>query len=78
MHPNVRTTNRQNGSIVIANTNAVTGEFVAIDVLEATEFDTVVGNCTGLDGETVPAGMTIDGLFTSIQLTSGTVIAYRK
>jgi hypothetical protein len=85
MHPNVRTTNRQSGSVLIANTNEVTGEFVSIDSLDnATKFEVLTGNATGIANATsgsataIPAGTTIDGIFTAIKLHAGSVIAYRK
>jgi hypothetical protein len=85
MHPNVRTTNRQSGSLLIADTNAVTGEFVSIDSLDnATKFEVLTGNATGIANATsgsataIPAGTTIDGIFTAIKLHAGSVIAYRK
>jgi hypothetical protein len=85
MHPNVRTTNRQNGCQLIATTDTVTGEFVAIDVLaDTTKFHTLTGNQTAIANATegsataIPKGTTIDGLFTAIKLHAGTVIAYRK
>ena len=85
MHPNVRTTTRQNGSLLIADTNAVTGEFVSIDSLDnATKFEVLTGNSTGIANVTsgsataIPSGTTIDGIFTAIKLHAGSVIAYRK
>jgi hypothetical protein len=85
MHPNVRTTNRQNGSVLIANTTQVTGEFVSIDSLDnATKFEVLTGNSTGIANLTsasataIPIGTTIDGIFTAIKLHAGSVIAYRK
>jgi hypothetical protein len=85
MHPNVRTTNRQSGSVLIANTTQVTGEFVSIDSLDnATKFEVLTGNSTGIANVTsgsataIPSGTTIDGIFTAIKLHAGSVIAYRK
>jgi hypothetical protein len=85
MHPNVRTTNRQNGSVLIADTTQVTGEFVSIDSLDnATKFEVLTGNSTGIANLTsgsataIPNGTTIDGIFTAIKLHAGSVIAYRK
>ena len=85
MNQNVRTTNRQNGSVLIANTNQVTGEFVSIDSLDnATKFEVLTGNSTGIANLTsgsataIPSGTTIDGIFTAIKLHAGSVIAYRK
>jgi len=85
MNANVRTTNRQNGSVLIANTTQVTGEFVSIDSLDnATKFEVLTGNSTGIANVTsgsataIPSGTTIDGIFTAIKLHAGSVIAYRK
>jgi hypothetical protein len=84
MHPNVRTTNRQSGAVSIADTNAVSGEFVSIDVMTDTKFHTLTGNLSGAanategSAHTIKAGTTLDGIFTAIQLHSGTIIAYRK
>jgi hypothetical protein len=84
MNPNVRTTNRQSGAVSIADTNAVSGEFVSIDVMTDTKFHTLTGNLSGAanateaSAHTIKAGTTIDGYFTAIKLHSGTVIAYRK
>ena len=82
--PNTRITNRTSGSVSIADTNAVTGEFVSIDVMTDTKFHTLTGNLSGAANATegsahaIKAGTTIDGIFTEIKLHSGTVIAYRK
>jgi len=84
MHPNVRTTNRQSGAVSIADTNAVTGDFVSLDVMTDTKFHTLTGNLSGAanategSAHTIKAGTTLDGIFTAIQLHSGTIIAYRK
>jgi hypothetical protein len=70
---------------LIANTSAVTGEFVSIDSIDAaTKFEVLTGNNTGLanavsgSATAIPVGTTIDGLFTEIKLHAGAVIAYRK
>lgn len=82
--PNTRITNRTSGAISIANTDAVVGTFVNIDVMADTKFHTLAGNLTGAANETeasahtIKGGTTIDGLFSEIKLHSGTVIAYRK
>ena len=82
--PNARITNRTSGANSIANTDAVTGNFVSIDVMTDSKFHTLAGNLTGAanateaSAHTIKAGTTIDGLFTEIKLHSGTVIAYRK
>ena len=61
-----------------------TGEFAAIQAVTDTKFHTLTGNVTGLANTllgsaiTVPAGLTIFGLFTAIDLHSGSIIAYKK
>lgn len=83
--PNTRVTNRTSGCQLITGTGQVTGEFVSIDSLDnATKFEVLTGNGTGIANASsgsaiaIPAGVTIDGLFTAIKLHAGSVIAYRK
>ena len=82
--PNNRITNRTSGAVSIADTTAVTGDFVSIDVMTDAKFEVLAGNLTGAanavsaTAHTIKAGTTIDGYFSSIKLHSGTVIAYRK
>ena len=69
----------QAGVILIDDTNAHTGPFVAIQALEDAVVD--VSECdmsfiTDVADFTIPKGVTIYGAFTSIELDSGTVIAY--
>ena len=85
MFPNTRTTNRTSGSQLITGTTQVNGDFVSIDSLDnATKFEVLTGNATGIANATagsataIPAGTTIDGIFTSIKLHASSVIAYRK
>ena len=70
----------QGGGILIYNTNLISGNFRWIQVITDCEIDNLsssnINNNTGFDGLTVPAGVGIGGKFTSIQLTSGAVIAY--
>jgi Uma2 family endonuclease len=80
MHPNTRITNRTSGSQLITGTGQVTGEFVSIDSIDnATKFEVLTGNATGVANVTsgsaiaIPAGTTIDGIFTAIKLHAGTV-----
>ena len=64
----------------IAGTDAKTGRFGAIQFKEDTVVDSITADSyTGdsLDGETFVARTVIYGVFTSIQLTSGAVIAYK-
>ena len=71
------------GGVLIAGTDAVTGKFVAFTVIaDSTQLD-VSGVVSDIDdvGATdldVPKGVTIFGNFTSLQLTGGKIIAYRK
>lgn len=75
------------GGRVIDDTTARTPSnaqyFSAFLTLTSTVIDTISGNITGSDGTgsglngvTIPAGMLIEGVFASIQLSSGTIIAY--
>jgi hypothetical protein len=72
-----------NGGIYI-NDNAVhTGKFFAIQATEDTVLAAQASNitnlddiCTGQDATTLSAGTVLYGNFTSIDLTSGAVIAY--
>lgn len=71
----------QGGGVVIFDTNTYTGNFRWIQVITDCEFDTNtissnINQMTGIVGLAVPAGIGIGGKFTSIQLASGTVIAY--
>ena len=82
--PNARITNSQSDGQFIGGTSPITGEFAAIQAVTDTKFHTLTGNLTGLANVTlgsaieVPAGLTIFGLFTAIELHSGSVIAYKK
>lgn len=70
----------KNGGKVIANTavtsptNATT--FAAFYTLVQTVIAAAPGNIAGIAGVTIPADRMIEGNFSSIQLTSGSVIAY--
>ena len=70
----------QNGAVIIDGTDEITGPFVAITGLEASVVDT--SECTtNLSGTVpatfkIPAAGTIYGRFDSIELDSGSVIAY--
>ena len=78
----------QAGAKFINDTAEHTGSFVAITMLEDTIFatltpaDTVKGigvgsyNGNSMSGETIPQGVTIYGRWTTVDLTSGMVIAY--
>jgi len=65
--------------LLITDTNAATGNWCAIQIVENTIFATLTGTLTvqgGLVGETLVAGTLIYGNFTAITLTSGCVLAY--
>ena len=78
----------QAGAKFISDNAVHSGNFVAIQCIEDTVFNALtpadttngygVGSYNGntMASETIPAGMTIYGRWTSIDLTSGAVIAY--
>ena len=74
----------QNGAVIIDGTAEITGPFVAITALSAAVIDTSECDVSNLDGAggslpgtiPIPVGTTIYGIFTSIELDSGDVIAY--
>lgn len=68
------------GFELITDTAAHTGRFFRLYALEATVINTAtVQNASGNTFAAVPlpAGGAIDGLFTSVTLTSGKVVAYK-
>ncbi len=70
----------QAGVIMIDDTDAHTGPFVAItaitdEVVDVSECD--MSFIEDVADFTIPKGVTIYGQFTSIELDSGTVFAYR-
>jgi hypothetical protein len=70
----------QRGFIYTDDTNLVTGNFAAIQIISDTVFAALTAlNSTvgGLVGVTLTAGTIIYGPFTSYDLTSGKVIAYK-
>jgi len=50
--------------------------FAAIQIIEETTFGTIEGNITNLSEKTIPVGTIIVGIFTSIEISSGSIIAY--
>jgi hypothetical protein len=71
----------QAGAIIIDGTDEITGPFVAITGLEDSVVDTSECDMTWLSGTVpatfkIPAAGTIYGHFASIELDSGSVIAY--
>lgn len=70
----------QAGLILIDDTNAHTGPFVAIQALEDAVVDVSECDMSFIEDVvdfTIPAGLTIYGRFASIELDSGKVLAYR-
>jgi len=68
----------QLGGIVIADTEVHTGDWGILHALTAVVFTAVTSSTLSgsLAGVTLYGGDTIFGRFSSIQLTSGTLIAY--
>jgi hypothetical protein len=70
----------QRGFVYTDDTTLVNGNFAAIQIIADTVFSALTAlNSTvgGLVGVTLPAGTIIYGPFTSYDLTSGKVIAYK-
>ena len=72
-----------NGGEYINETDVTTGNWFAIQATETTVLAAQASNitnlddiCTGQDATELAAGMVLYGNFTSIDLTSGAVIAY--
>lgn len=72
------------GGKFISGNNTYTGNFYAVQViadavLNVTDSTKYVGNLTGdsLTGVTFPAGTVLYGVFTTLTLVSGKVIAYQ-
>ncbi len=77
---NIRNLKGELGGIYITDTNAHTGDFDAITALEtAVIAELISSNITGtLTSVPLPAGVTIYGRFSSVDLASGKVIAYNR
>ena len=70
----------QRGFIYTADTTLVEGNFAAIQIIADTVFSALTAlksTVGGLVGVTLPAGTIIYGPFTSYDLASGKVIAYK-
>ena len=72
----------KNGGQVIATTAVTTptgaSTFAGFYTLQSTVIADAPGNIAGLAGVTIPADRLIEGTFKSIELTSGSVIAYNS
>jgi hypothetical protein len=58
------------------NDDAITGHYNSILVIDDASITCTSVNGDGLTTEEVPAGVTIVGMFTSIEVASGVVLAY--
>jgi hypothetical protein len=68
----------QNGfEYLTGNAANLEGDFVAIQALSQAVVSVTVSEGDALASVTVPTGVTIYGPFKSVDLTSGTVLAYR-
>lgn len=61
---------------VTSSAPAPTGHYNSILVLDDASITCTSVNGEGLSNEEVPAGVTIVGMFTSIEVASGVVLAY--
>jgi hypothetical protein len=83
-YPNARITNNTQGADYVALTAPQSGTWQALQMLTATKFHTLTGNIAGLANTNsltaveLPAGLAIYGRFTTFQLHSGSVLAYRE
>lgn len=68
----------ENGSEVIANTTLRNGSWSSIVMMTATTFTTLTGNHSGWSGVSYPAGFVLNGVFSQIQLASGSIVAYKR
>jgi hypothetical protein len=82
--PNNKITNGLSGGNYIADTNPRTGQWLAVQVLADAKFHTLTGNIADIANTTeasapvIPAGSTIFGYFTAIDLHSGRIVAYQN
>lgn len=80
--PNNKITNGTSGGRYIGDTSTYTGDWFAVQVLADAKFHTLTGNLSNVanttsgSAPTIPAGTTLFGKFTAIDLHSGAVIAY--
>jgi len=65
-----------NGGQVIADTATYTGDWIEIRVITTTVFATLTGNLSNVGSTSFPAGTILNGRFTTIDLASGSIVAY--
>lgn len=68
----------EHGGLYINDTSAHGGDFCQITALTATVVNTSTSNISGLTSFSLSAGQSIVGVFSSITLTSGSVVAYYR
>lgn len=78
MNTSVKNLKGELGGTYITDTAAHTGQFDAIQALEAAVATIVSPTMSGLASVPIPAGVIIYGNFTSVTLASGKVIAYNS
>lgn len=73
----------QQGGVVLTGADSAVGSFRWIQAVEDSVLLCDTGETAGnladiinLDGKTLPAGVGIGGVFTKVEISSGTVIAY--
>lgn len=67
------------GRYIDASAGTVTGNFMEIHAVATSILSGCTSNITGLgSGVTIQAGDSISGVFTSIALSSGAIIAYNR
>jgi len=73
----------QQGGVVLTGADSVTGTFRWIQAIEDSVILSDTGETAGnladivnLDGKTLVAGTGLGGVFTKVQISSGTVVAY--
>ena len=73
----------QQGGIVLTGADSATGSFRWIQAIEDSVLLTDTGETAGnladiinLDGKILPAGAGLGGIFTKVEISSGTVVAY--
>jgi hypothetical protein len=68
---------RFGGVVISSSSGQVTGKFGLIQVIENCKFQVLSGSISGnISSVTCPAGILLAGEFTTIQLSTGSVIAY--
>ena len=67
-----------NGGTIFSDTASHSGNWFRIEALSAATFTTLTGNVTGIASNTLPAGSSLYGSFTVVELAGGAVVAYNN